>query len=109
MRILGEIQSNYRILISRGESPSETLRERRPRAYLYAFSLRDAIPSFSLPFQSGESEPMVELQSLLNGVYERAGYDLRLDYTQEPVPKLKPEDATWVHELLKAKRLRNAG
>jgi Protein of unknown function (DUF4058) len=93
MRILEEIQSDYRILISRSD--------RRPRAYLYTFSVRDTIPSFYLPLQSGESEPLVELQSLLNGVYERAGYDLRLDYTQEPVPKLKPEDVTWASELLR--------
>ena len=70
--------------------------------------MRDAIPSFSLPLQSGESEPMVELQSLLNSVYERTGYYPRLDYTTEPVPKLNPEDATWADELLKAQGLRNA-
>ena len=99
MRVLEEIQSDYRILISRSD--------RRPRAYLYAFSVRDAIPSFSLPLQSGESEPLVELQNLLNGVYERAGYDLRLDYTQEPVPKLKPEDAIWAAELLRSLSLRS--
>ena len=99
MRILEEIKSDYRILISRSEI--------RPRAYLYAFSVRDTIPSFSLPLQSGESKPLVELQSLLNGVYERAGYDLRLDYTQEPVPKLKPEDAIWASELLRAQELRH--
>ena len=99
MRILEEIKSDYRILISRSD--------RRPRAYLYAFSVRDAIPSFSLPLQSGESEPLVELQNLLNGVYERAGYDLRLDYTQEPVPKLKPEDAIWAAELLRSLSLRS--
>jgi len=106
--ILEEIQSDYRILISPGESPSETLRERRPRAYMYAFGLRDAIPSFTLPLRPGDVEPLVELQSILNEVYDQAYFDMAVDYTQEPVPKLNPEDATWADELLKAQGLRNA-
>lgn len=99
MRIIEKVQSDYRILISRGD--------RRPRAYLYAFNLRDEIPSFPLPLQSGDREPLVELQNLLNGVYDRAGYDSRIDYTQEPVPKLKTEDAAWVDELLRSQELRS--
>lgn len=99
MRILEEIQSDYRILISRGD--------RRPRASLYAFSLRDVIPSFPLPLRSGDLEPLVELQTLLNGVYERASFDIAIDYTQHPVPKLKPEDAAWADELLRSQGLHN--
>ncbi len=99
MRILEDVKSDYRILISRGN--------RRPRAYLYAFSVRDPIPSFPLPLQSGDREPLVQLQELLNGVYDRAGFDIALDYNLDPVPKLKPEDAIWASELLKAQELRN--
>ncbi|MFB2923709.1 DUF4058 family protein [Aerosakkonema funiforme] len=98
MRIIEKIQSDYRILISRAN--------RRPTASLYAFNLRDTIPSFPLPLESGESEPLVELQTLLNGVYDRAAYDLRIDYTQPPQPPLKGEDAVWVDELLRTEQLR---
>ncbi|MFB2897376.1 DUF4058 family protein [Aerosakkonemataceae cyanobacterium BLCC-F50] len=99
MRIIEKIQSDYRILISRSD--------RRPSASLYAFNLPDQIPSFPLPLQSRETEPLIELQSLLNGVYDRAGFGLRVDYNQEPVAKLKPEDAIWVDELLRSQGLRN--
>ena len=99
MRILEEIQSDYRILISRGD--------RRPRAYMYAFSLRDAIPSFTLPLRPGDVEPLVDLQNILNEVYDQAYFDMAIDYNQEPVPKLKPEDATWASELLRSQQLRH--
>ncbi len=99
MRILEKIQSDYRILISRGEI--------RPRAYMYAFSLRDAIPSFTLPLRSGDVEPLVELQNILNEVYDQAYFDMAIDYNQEPVPKLKSEDAIWAAELLRSQELRN--
>jgi hypothetical protein len=92
------IQSHYRILVSRGDC--------RPTADLYAFNLRQAIPSFALPLQSRDSEPIIDLQALLDGIYDRAAYDLKLDYSTEPVPPLLETDAVWVDALLKEKGLR---
>jgi hypothetical protein len=82
----------YRILVSRGD--------RRPTAHLYAFTLRDAIPSFPLPLKAGDVEPVVNLNDILNGVYERAGFDLRIDYGQPIQLALAEEDAAWVDERL---------
>lgn len=100
MLFLGEVPpSDYRIVVSRGD--------RRPLAQLYGFSVRQAIPSFPLPLQSEDAEPLVDLQALLNGVYERARYNLAIDYRQEPVPPLKEEDVVWADTLLREKGLRN--
>lgn len=100
MPFLGEVPTtNYRIVVSRGN--------RRPQAQLYAFNLQQTIPSFPLPLNVGDAEPIVDLQSLLNGVYDRARYHLAIDYSQEPVPPLKEEDANWVDALLREKGLRN--
>jgi len=100
MQILGEVPlSDYRIVVSRGE--------RRPLAQLYGFSVRQEIPSFSLPLDPKDTEPIVDLQALLNGVYDRARYNLAIDYSQEPVPPLKEEDAVWADILLREKGLRN--
>ena len=84
--------TNYRILVSRGD--------RRPQADLYAFNLPDTIPSFPLPLKSGDTEPLVDLQLLLNNIYDQASYDLAIDYTQEPVPPLLEEERVWVNKLL---------
>ena len=100
MLFLGEVPpSDYRIVVSRGD--------RRPLAQLYGFSVRQVIPSFPLPLQSEDTEPLVDLQALLSGVYERARYNLAIDYSQEPVPPLKKEDAVWADALLREKGLRN--
>lgn len=97
--ILGNpIQSNYRILVSRSNT--------RPTADLYPFNLPDAIPSFELPLRSKDLEPVVDLQELLNGVYERAGYDYFIDYGSEPVPPLSEADTAWMDVLLHEKGLR---
>lgn len=99
MSVEGEIQADYRILVSRSN--------RRPIAHLYAFSVREEIPPFPLPLQSVDVEVQVELQTLLSGVYERAGFDLAVDYTQPTIPPLKGNDAAWADALLREKGLRS--
>ena len=99
MPILGnEIQASYRILVSRSNS--------RPKAELYPFNLSEPIPSFLLPLRKGDTEPLLDLQALIHGVYDRAGLDLAIDYTREPVPPLSSADAIWVDALLKEQGLR---
>jgi hypothetical protein len=88
------IESDYRILISRATT--------RPRAHLYPFNLRDAIPVFTLPLLPGDEEPPVDLGAILHALYERARYDLSLDYTQPPVPPLHEDDLEWAQGLLVA-------
>lgn len=63
-------------MVSRGD--------RRPQADLYGFNLCDRIPAFPLPLKSGDTEPLVDLQVLLDNIYDTANYDL--DYSQDPLP-----------------------
>jgi hypothetical protein len=85
--------SHYRILVSRGD--------RRPHATLYAFGVRQAIPSFPLPLKPEDHEPLVHIGNLLHELYDRASYDLRLDYQGEPGLPLSAEDARWADQLLR--------
>jgi hypothetical protein len=62
------------------------------------------IPQFPLPLRAGDAEPIVDLQGLLNGVYDRGAYDLRIDYTAAPVPPLSETDAAWADVLLRERR-----
>jgi hypothetical protein len=84
--------SDYRILVSRAN--------KRPVSDLYAFNVKDQIPAFPLPLQEFDTEPILDLQSLLNQVYDQAGYDLRIDYSQPLAPPLSPEDASWANSVL---------
>jgi len=88
--------SHYRILVKRGDHPR--------RAFLYPFNLKDAIPSFQLPLQRGDQEPLVHLGELLGEIYDEGGYDLRIDYSQPPVPPLGDEEAAWASEILRGRR-----
>lgn len=93
MAVRGGIQSNYRILVSRGDT--------RPKAQLYPFTIRDEIPTFPLPLRSDDIEVQVDWQTLFNEFYDRAGFDLAIDYHLPPVPPLNDEDGAWAAALLR--------
>jgi hypothetical protein len=91
-------QSDYRFIISRAWL--------RPQAHLYAFDLRQPVPDCPFPLKQDEVEPVLALQNLLHTLYEQAGYDLRIDYSIDPVPPLSPPDDAWADELLRQAGLR---
>ncbi|MBC6421971.1 MAG: DUF4058 family protein [Hormoscilla sp. SP5CHS1] len=94
-----EIKTHYRILVSRSST--------RPKADLYAFNVREEIPVIPLPLKtSSEPEPMIPFQELLHTVYEQGSYDLVIDYSFEPVPKLSKADTVWADGVLRDRGLR---
>ena len=74
--------------------------------FLLSFNLQHSIPTFPLPLQSEDMDVSVELQALLNQVYDRAGYDLAIDYTADPIPPFSTEDGVWADTILKKAQLR---
>ncbi|AKG24086.1 DUF4058 family protein [Calothrix sp. 336/3] len=94
MTILGEIEAtDYRIIVSRSWQ--------RPQADLYGFNLPEPIPTFPLPLKPEDSEQPVHLQTIVDGVCERAGYHQRINYQQPlPPPKLSVHNQKWIDELL---------
>ncbi|MBD2577476.1 DUF4058 family protein [Oscillatoria sp. FACHB-1406] len=86
------IPSHYRILVSRANL--------RPEAELYPFNVRESMPQFLLPLQSGDEEPVVNLSEILGQVYQEAALDLAIDYSVQPVPALSESDFQWVRSLI---------
>jgi hypothetical protein len=54
-----------------------------------------------IPLMLGEVEPILELQPLLDRVYEKGRYYLAIDYSQPPQPPLSGEDTRWAEMLLR--------
>jgi len=98
MSTVEQVHYDYSILLSAARS--------RPRAKFYPFTVRQAIPSFSLPLQPEDEEPIIDLNEILHALYDRAGYDLRINYRTEPIPPLDKDDAPWADTLLHKAGLR---
>ncbi|WP_019501275.1 DUF4058 family protein [Pseudanabaena sp. PCC 6802] len=92
MPLLEVFDTNYRILVSRSYQ--------RPDADLYAFNLSNPIPAFPIPLDVGEIEPIIDLQRLLNEVYERARFDLAIDYGRSLKPELSSQETEWIATVL---------
>jgi hypothetical protein len=91
MPVSKAVQSDYRILVSRGRT--------RPRAQLILFGVRQPIPSFLLPLLPGDDEPSLDLNVVLHALYERARYDLVLNYARPATPPLNEADVAWARDL----------
>ncbi|GBF81709.1 DUF4058 family protein [Aphanothece sacrum] len=85
-------QNHYRIMVSHSET--------RPKAQLYGFNVRDKIPEFPVPLIASEPELMIDLNILLDEIYDHGSYDLRIDYSRPPIPPLSEPDMIWVKEIL---------
>jgi Protein of unknown function (DUF4058) len=66
-------KTDYHILVSRSEE--------RPQARLHGFNRSQPIPPIVVPLEPGDPEPTLDLQAILNEIYDQAGFDLTIDPT----------------------------
>ncbi len=85
-------QEDYRILICRPRPRRKTV--------LYSFRWPTPIPAIPIPLLPGEAEPVLDLNSILHNLMDRAGYDLVIDYRKPPSPRLRAEDKKWAAPFL---------
>ena len=76
--------------------------ERRRRT-LFPIKLTERLPTIPIPVRPGDEDAALDLQLTLNTVYDRAGYDLRIDYAKEPAPALKAEQERWAREVVRTR------
>ena len=87
----GRPAGDYFAFVSRGH--------RRPRTDVYHWNLRDRLPPIPIPLKKGDPEASVDLQLVFNTVFDRARYQLSLDYTQSLSVPFDNADMLWVREL----------
>jgi hypothetical protein len=66
--------------------------KRRPRCEVYAWTLRDSLPSIPIPLKPGDDDAIVPLQEVFDTVYQRARYDLSIKYDATLDPPLNESE-----------------
>lgn len=84
-------ECDYYVLVSRVEG--------RPEADFWPIQLRDRLPVIPIPLR-GRADANLDLQAVLNTVYDRAYYKDHI-YDGEPAPHLKKEDVEWARAIIK--------
>lgn len=83
---------DYHVIVSKAD--------KRPIADVYSWTIRQPLPTIPVPLAGDDPDVPLNLQEVLNIVYDQAGYDYTLPYEQEPDPPLRPEDTEWAREIL---------
>lgn len=81
----------YSVLVSRAD--------RRPKADFWPIGLRDPLPTIPVPLRPEDGDARLDLQALLNRIYDESGYEDYL-YNREPDPPLTGAEATWARSFL---------
>jgi hypothetical protein len=74
--------------------------------WVWPILLRQHLPVVPIPLRDGDADAKLNLQAAVTDVYDRANYDLEIDYATAPEIPLSPDAAAWADELLRSKRLR---
>jgi hypothetical protein len=84
-------ECDYYVLVSRVE--------KRLDADLWPLGLRDPLPHIPIPLRSPSSDAQIDLQAVLNRIYDAAGYEDYI-YESSPIPPLSAEHAAWAEQFL---------
>jgi hypothetical protein len=74
--------------------------QKEQRRQYWAMSIREPLKRISVPVREEDPDAVLDLQVMLNTAYDRAGYELRVDYRRPPVPALSQELRPWAAEVL---------
>jgi Protein of unknown function (DUF4058) len=82
---------DYSVLVSRAEA--------RPWAGFWPIRMRKRLPIIPIPLLPGDPDARIDLQEILNHVYDATGYDDFI-YAGRPDPRLSSKDDAWARSFV---------
>jgi hypothetical protein len=76
--------------------------DRARRSFVYPRTIRQRLPRIAVPLQSDAEGAILDLQAILDRVYDAGAFEDRLDYSQPCIPRLRPDDEAWAKERVQA-------
>jgi hypothetical protein len=90
--VVGLPAGDYYAIVSRGH--------KRPKTDVYHWTLRQPLPPIPIPLKKDEPEVTVDLQQVFSTVYDRARYQLSLNYNGPLIVPSTETDTAWTQQLL---------
>jgi hypothetical protein len=76
--------------------------ERRPWSEVYAWSIRDPLPTIPVPLLAPDPDVPLDLASVFATVYQKGRYERSIDHDAPLGSLLPPEHTEWVRSVIKA-------
>ncbi|MDA1016861.1 MAG: DUF4058 family protein [Planctomycetota bacterium] len=86
------LEGEYSVIISRVGQ--------RPQAAVFAWSRRQPLPEIPIPLNRDDPDATLDLQSVFTTVYDRARYELSLDYQRSLRQPIGKADRAWVDSMV---------
>ena len=77
--------------------------EQRFNCEVYAWSLRDRLPTLPVPLLAPDPDVMLDFAAIFATTYERGRYARSLNYRKPLELRVRPEDRDWIASLTTAK------
>ncbi len=77
-------------------------RYERPACMVWPISVRQPLPKLPIPLLRPDQPVELDIGQALQTAYQRARYDLRIDYRSPADPALPSEDAAWAETVVQA-------
>lgn len=89
-------QAHYNVMLTRAKAN---------QIELWPIRVQEKLPTIAIPLRPTDQDIPLDLQAVFAAIYDKAGYDLSLDYSQPPPPPAFDDTTqSWIDELLKAYR-----
>ncbi len=96
-----KIRADYLVLIGRAWDRSAS----RQHYQLFPFTLRDTLPVIPIPLREDGAEPTLDLQFLLQRVYDGGPYRRgAVNYAKPPDPPLTEVESAWAAQFMAAQK-----
>jgi hypothetical protein len=89
-------RGDYFALVSRAE--------RRPDCDVYAWTIRNPLPSIPIPLVLPDRDVVLNLAKVFTTTYQRGGYDEEIDYTASLSVTKRTEDRAWAERVARTAR-----
>lgn len=76
---------------------------RRPVASVYGWTVRQTLPTIPIPLRLGDEDSYVDLQAAFAIVYDRARYNLSVNYHETLEPEPDSELSLWLREVIQSR------
>ena len=88
--------SPYTLLVGRAKNPQLC------RVWPAHFQRR--LPTLPVPLAKPDADISVDIQPMIDAIYQRSRYERSIDYAKPLTPPLGAEDAAWLEQQLRARR-----
>lgn len=80
--------------------------DKRPKGFVWPILLPQRLPVVPIPLKGEDPDVKLDLQRVLDTVYDRSAYERIGDYRRPPEVPLPEQYEAWADQLLKSKNLR---